>query len=136
LNTQGFFFRKVAYKRYDVTSKVFSLSLSVRNGLRPFRFRSSTLCMFRRNLLHPYSTLKTETLCSSETFVPIYQTTLHHIPGNRNVNSLKPSGHYIYHLLYHTKTLHSAHTVYLCVPYGSHNKQRLFLQTALTGLAL
>jgi hypothetical protein len=23
------------------------------------------------------------------------------------------------------KTLHSAHTVYLCVPYGSHNKQRL-----------
>jgi hypothetical protein len=26
--------------------------------------------------------------------------------------------------------------VYLCVPYGSHNKQRLFPQTALTGLAL
>jgi hypothetical protein len=25
------------------------------------------------------------------------------------------------------QTLHSAHTVYLCVPYGSHNKQRLFL---------
>jgi hypothetical protein len=25
-----------------------------------------------------------------------------------------------------TKTPHSAHTVYLCVPYGSHNKQRLF----------
>jgi hypothetical protein len=22
--------------------------------------------------------------------------------------------------------LHSAHTVYLCVPFGSHNKQRLF----------
>jgi hypothetical protein len=28
------------------------------------------------------------------------------------------------------------HTVYLCVPYGSHNKQRLFPQTALTGWAL
>jgi hypothetical protein len=26
--------------------------------------------------------------------------------------------------------------VYLCVPYGSHNKQRLFPQTALTGWAL
>jgi hypothetical protein len=32
------------------------------------------------------------------------------------------------------RTLHSAHTVYLCVPYGSHNEQRLFSQTALTGL--
>jgi hypothetical protein len=33
-------------------------------------------------------------------------------------------------------TLHFAHTVYLCVPYGSHNKQRLFPQTPLTGWAL
>jgi hypothetical protein len=31
---------------------------------------------------------------------------------------------------------HSIHRVYLCVPYGSHNKQRLFPQTALTGWAL
>jgi hypothetical protein len=30
----------------------------------------------------------------------------------------------------------SAHRVYLCVPYGSHNKQRLFPKTALTGWAL
>jgi hypothetical protein len=36
------------------------------------------------------------------------------------------SGNYMYHLLYHSKSLHSAHTVYLCVPYGYHNKQRLF----------
>jgi hypothetical protein len=34
------------------------------------------------------------------------------------------------------KTLYSAHTVNLCVPDGSHNKQRLFPQTALTGWAL
>jgi hypothetical protein len=27
-------------------------------------------------------------------------------------------------------------TVYLCVPYGSHSKQRLFPHTALTGWAL
>jgi hypothetical protein len=26
--------------------------------------------------------------------------------------------------------------LYLCVPYGSHSKQRLFLHTALTALAL
>jgi hypothetical protein len=26
--------------------------------------------------------------------------------------------------------------VYMCVPHGSHNKQRLFPQTALTGWAL
>jgi hypothetical protein len=37
---------------------------------------------------------------------------------------------------FNTLKLHSAHTVYLCVPYGSHNKQRLFPQTALTGWAL
>jgi hypothetical protein len=52
------------------------------------------------------------------------------------INPLEPSGYYTYHLLQHTKTLHSAHTVYLCVPYNSHNKQRLFPQTALTGWAL
>jgi hypothetical protein len=32
--------------------------------------------------------------------------------------------------------LNSAHRVYLYVPYGYHNKQRLFPQTALTGCAL
>jgi hypothetical protein len=52
------------------------------------------------------------------------------------LNALKPSGHYIYHLLSHTKTLHSAHTVYQCVPYACHKKQRLFPQTALTDWAL
>jgi hypothetical protein len=34
------------------------------------------------------------------------------------------------------KTLHSAYSVYLFVPYGSHNKQWLFSETALTGWAL
>jgi hypothetical protein len=34
------------------------------------------------------------------------------------------------------RTPHSAHTVYLRVSYGSHNKQRLFPLTALTGWAL
>jgi hypothetical protein len=42
----------------------------------------------------------------------------------------------MYHLLQHTKTLHSAHTVYLCVLYGSHNKQQLFPQMPLTSWAL
>ena len=48
-------------------------------------------------------------------------------------NSLQPSGHYMYH---NSTTLRSAHTVYLCVLYGSENKQRLFLYTALTGWLL
>jgi hypothetical protein len=39
---------------------------------------------------------------------------------------LKPSGYCMHHQLQHTKTLHSAHTVYLRVPFGYHNKQRLF----------
>jgi hypothetical protein len=43
---------------------------------------------------------------------------------------------YMYHPLQHTKPLHSAHTMYLYVPYGSRSKQRLFPQTALTGWAL
>jgi hypothetical protein len=34
------------------------------------------------------------------------------------------------------KSLHSAYTVYLCVPYGSRSKQRLFPQTAFTGWGL
>jgi hypothetical protein len=54
----------------------------------------------------------------------------------RSISPLKRSGYYMYHPREHSKTLHSAHTVYLCVPYGSHNKQRLFPQTALTGWAL
>jgi hypothetical protein len=39
---------------------------------------------------------------------------------------LNHSGYYTYHFLEHIKSLHSAHRAYLCVPYGSHNKQRLF----------
>jgi hypothetical protein len=35
-------------------------------------------------------------------------------------------GQYMYLLLRHTKSLHFASTVYLCVPYGSHSKERLF----------
>ena len=34
--------------------------------------------------------------------------------------------------VYHSQILRSAHTVYLCVLYGSENKQRLFPYTALT----
>jgi hypothetical protein len=51
-------------------------------------------------------------------------------------NPLEASGYYMYHLLYHTKTRHSAHTLDLRVPYESHNKQRLFPQTALAGWSL
>jgi hypothetical protein len=52
------------------------------------------------------------------------------------INPLEPSGYYMYHPLYHTKTLHSAHTLHLRVPYESHNKQRLFPQTELAGWSL
>jgi hypothetical protein len=42
----------------------------------------------------------------------------------------------VYVPCYLTQELHSAHTVYFCVPYDSHNKQRLFTKKALNGLAL
>jgi hypothetical protein len=38
------------------------------------------------------------------------------------IRSSKGYRNYYVHLLQHTNTLHSAHTVYLCVLYGSHNK--------------
>jgi hypothetical protein len=56
-------------------------------------------------------------------------------PNGRMINPLKPVVT-ICTTCFKTKTLHYAHKVYLCVPYGSHNKQRLFPQTALTGWAL
>jgi hypothetical protein len=62
----------------------------------------------------------------------------YHIEGRRIrislkiLHNLKTTGYSMYHLIYDNKTRHSAHTVYLCVPYGSHSKQRLFPQTALT----
>jgi hypothetical protein len=53
-----------------------------------------------------------------------------------SLDTLKPSGYSMYRMLHHPQTLRSAHRAYLCVPYGSHNKQRLVPQTALTGWAL
>jgi len=44
----------------------------------------------------------------------------------------KPSGHHMYHQ-FNIQQFHVLpHTLYLCVLYGSQNKQRLFLYTALT----
>ena len=55
------------------------------------------------------------------------------------VNPLKSSGHYMYRTVVTICTasltftiLRSAHTVYLCVLFGSQNKQRLFPYTTLT----
>jgi hypothetical protein len=53
-----------------------------------------------------------------------------------DIRPSESSGYCTYHLFQHTKTLHSAYRVYLCALYGSHDKQRLFPQTALTGWAL
>jgi hypothetical protein len=46
--------------------------------------------------------------------------------------NIKPSGYYMYHHVYHSQILRSAHTVYLCVLCASQNKQRLFHCTTLT----
>jgi hypothetical protein len=32
----------------------------------------------------------------------------------------------MYHMLEHNNTLHYAHKIHLCVPFGSHNGQRFF----------
>ena len=48
------------------------------------------------------------------------------------INPLWLSGYFMYHHFHHSTILRSAHTVYLCVLYGSQNKQRLFPYTTLT----
>jgi hypothetical protein len=53
--------------------------------------------------------------------------------NNSSSNTLKPIGHYTYHMLKHTTTLHSARRVYFHASYGSHNKKHFFPSTALTG---
>jgi hypothetical protein len=60
---------------------------------------------------------------SCEMLVTIYQTTLRHIQED--------GSHFSKHIqllnIYKLWVMNwSAHTVFLCVPYGSHNKQRLF----------
>jgi hypothetical protein len=57
-------------------------------------------------------------------YIYLVQNVMSHL-----LNSIKSSRYYIYHMLQHTKALHSSQTVYLCVPDGSQNKQRLFPQT-------
>ena len=47
-------------------------------------------------------------------------------------NSLRSSGLFIYHQLWHPEILRSAHTLYLWVLFGSQNKQRLFPYTTLS----
>jgi len=54
----------------------------------------------------------------------------HHQRLVSTYNSLNLSDYYIYHQVYHSANLSSAHTVYLCVLCGSENKQRLFSYTA------
>jgi len=44
---------------------------------------------------------------------------------HRNINPLKPSGHYMYHQFNIHKFLHSAQTLHLCILYGCEKKQRL-----------
>jgi hypothetical protein len=46
-------------------------------------------------------------------------------------NHLKRSDYYMYHLILHKKSLHTAKRVYLCVSYDFQNKQLLTLQITL-----
>jgi hypothetical protein len=50
---------------------------------------------------------------------------------SNNVNLSKPSGFFTYHHVQHSKILHGARFA-LSVLYGSQNRQRLLLYTALT----
>jgi hypothetical protein len=44
----------------------------------------------------------------------------------RFINSFKPSGKYMYHLIYTDEVLHVSHAVRICLLYHSKTKQRLF----------
>ena len=49
------------------------------------------------------------------------------------INHLKPTGYFMYHQLLTTKVPLSAHTVYLCVSYGSQNSDYFPIQHYLIG---
>jgi len=49
------------------------------------------------------------------------------------IKSLQPSGYFVFHLVEHYKIPRSAHTMYLCVLYGSKKKQLTYSCVALTG---
>jgi hypothetical protein len=48
------------------------------------------------------------------------------LPSDKQEQGKQQSFEIVCTTCFNVKTLHSAHAVYLCVPYGSHNKQRLF----------
>ena len=58
-----------------------------------------------------------------------YQT-VDKVQKPNDINPLQCSGHYMY--IQRSAILHSAHTLYLSVLYGSKNKQQLFPWTAST----
>jgi hypothetical protein len=62
----------------------------------------------------PNSLTLQQTLVSVSLLVQVIAEWGFLIDRQRRPNPLKPSGYYMYHKLQHTKTLHSAHTVYLC----------------------
>ena len=49
------------------------------------------------------------------------------------IKSLQPSGYFVFRQVEHYKIPRSAHTMYLCVLYGSKKKQRSFSCVTLTG---
>jgi hypothetical protein len=61
------------------------------------------------------SALTMEKAGSSETLVPVYQTTRRYIPLTHNLNHLKTSGHYIYTVCLNTLKLCILPTQCICV---------------------
>jgi hypothetical protein len=90
-------------------------------------------------------TLKMATAMSAET-LDKFQHSTRLIPESRSftnltlsgygfpnpLNPLKYSGHYMYHLSFHSVTLHLAHRVFLWVSYDSQKQERCFPKNTLT----
>jgi hypothetical protein len=93
--------RRGPHRKHPVSIVVVQLLQLPNNGLHNTVFNSSSIvveaCLSR--------------CCIATAFVSLFVSMS--LPGNG----------YIRH---NTETLRSAHTVYLCVPYGSHSKQPLF----------
>jgi hypothetical protein len=71
---------------------------------------------------------------SPQTILQIFLYCLPHvdIPVGVRTNPLMPDSYYGQHQVLHFKILLSVCTVYLCVLYGSQNKERLFPDATLT----
>jgi hypothetical protein len=119
-------------KKKPEDTRIWNFSCSKLRWLRNEDLENRTLLLVRRKLhvspreVPPHAITRWSWQQGRTHFTPICSL----------LSPSKHRGNYTYLVPEHSKSAFCPHSVYLCVPYGSHDKQRLFPQTALTCWAL